>query len=95
MDRSPLESLSIPVRLLIIFCLLGVGGATVAYTVWVSDQLPPGSYPVFFFVMPGLVAAALVFAAGLAVFRFFGIPFWNPSTLPPEEADSPDGPLGP
>jgi hypothetical protein len=94
-DRNPLGNFSIPVRLLIILCLVVAGGGTVAYTLWVHDSLPAGSYPCFFFVIPGLLGAGLVFAVGLGIFRMCGVPIRrNPPEPTEDDADESEGPFG-
>jgi hypothetical protein len=95
-DGNPLGNFAIPVRLPIILSLVVAGGGTVAYTLWIHELLPAGSYPCFIFVVPGLMGAGLVFGVDLGIFRVCGVPIWrNPPEPTEEDAGESEGPLGP
>src|SRR5579871_2050475 len=50
--RHPLESFTLPARLVIVLSIIGAFGGTAAYLYAVSDGLAPGRYPLWFFALP-------------------------------------------
>lgn len=76
--RHPLESFSLPARLVIVLSVIGAFGGTAAYLYAVYDGLPPGSYPLWLFALPVIVVAGFACAAGLALLRAGGVAIFRP-----------------
>jgi hypothetical protein len=68
-----LASFTIPARLVIVLSLIVALGGTAAYIGWVYDGLPAGSYPLWFFALPAMVAAGFLCAGGLGLLRLCGV----------------------
>jgi hypothetical protein len=45
----------------------------VAYIAWITEGLPPGSYPLWFFVLPAFTVAGVLAIVVLAVLRACGV----------------------
>jgi hypothetical protein len=72
-----LEHFSLPARVVIVLSVLAAVGGTAGYIVWVAEDLPPGSYPVWLFAIPVVVGAGVRCAAALAFLRLCGIPIYR------------------
>jgi len=65
--------LTLPARLVLFFCMLAGGVGTLVYIGWISEGLPGGRYPLWFFVLPAFTAAGGLALALLAVLRMCGV----------------------
>lgn len=74
---NPLASFSFSARMVIVLALFLVLGGTAAYICWSHEKLPPGSYPLAFFLLPAIVAAGVFCVAGLALLRVCGVPIYH------------------
>jgi hypothetical protein len=73
MARHASEYFTLPGRALVLLSILLAAGGTVGYIAWAWEGLPPGSYPLWFFALPALLAAGLFFALGTGILRWFGV----------------------
>jgi hypothetical protein len=67
---------------LVLLSILLAAGGTYGYIAWAWEGLPPGSYPLWFFALPGLLAAGLLFALGTGILRCFGVGVFKDSEKP-------------
>ena len=70
---GPADWLTIPGRLLLILTLIGFAGGYGLYMLWGLENLPRGSYPILFFIVPVLLVAALFFVVTAFVLERLGI----------------------
>jgi hypothetical protein len=82
MAKHVSEYFTVPGRVLILSTILLATGGTVGYMAWaVDDGLREGTYPIWLFALPVLLAAGLFFALGVGVLRYFGVAvFKDPDT---------------
>jgi hypothetical protein len=73
MAKHASEYFTLPGRVLVLLTTVLATGGTAGYIAWAWDGLPPGSYPIWLFALPVLLAAGLFFALGLGVLRYFGV----------------------
>jgi hypothetical protein len=93
---NPLARFTIPARLVIVLSLFAALGGTVAYIGWVFDGPAPGSYPLWFFILPAMVAAGALCAGGLGLLRVCGVSVFRKDrqSLTREGDDHPQGDRG-
>jgi hypothetical protein len=75
--RNPLGNFTLPARIVVVLSIVAAASGTAAYIDWAYDDLPPGSYPLWFFAMPVAVAVGLLCAACLALLRACGVPVYR------------------
>ena len=77
-DPNPLRNYTIIGRLWIIACLAAGAFVFIAYMSDTLPILPPGSYPVFLFLVPVALGILAIYAIGVGAFRLLGIKHRKP-----------------
>lgn len=74
---NPFEAFSVPTRLVIVGSIVASVCGTAIFICWIYEDLPPGSYPIWFFALPVLMAVGLFCVACLWALRLCGIPIYR------------------
>ncbi len=77
--KDPLRAFSFAGRFLLIATLSVAGGGFYWFVMFVNDNLPSGSYPVAFLLIPVVIGAATFFVLGSLILRIVGIRVWRDS----------------
>ncbi len=72
-EQNLLRNFTIAGRLWIIACICGGTGAFIAYMCELLPQLPPGRYPLIFFLVPVALGTLLVYGLGYKAISLVGI----------------------
>ena len=70
---GPIEWFTVPGRLLLVGTIVGVGGLFAWYVLTLVDELPPGRYPVIFFLGPVAVGGVVFFVAAAFALERMGV----------------------
>jgi len=75
--KDPLRAFTFAGRLLLVLTLIIAAGVFYWYVMFVNDNLPSGSYPVAFLLIPVVIGAAIFFIVVSLILRLAGIRVWR------------------
>jgi hypothetical protein len=88
MDKSLLDALTLPARLVMAAGATLAFGGTWTYVWWVYEGLSPGRYPLLIFAAPILVGTVVLIGTGLGILRCLRVPIMH-KPLAQSSADDP------